>query len=153
MKARSMILALAACAACSIAFGTAAAEASTPQLGLAPAPHGNAVRTAAKPKPKIYELCLEIFAPSCYPMEVYKKAGTWNDPSICWVGEEGCVAPFDGTFIKGLKGEVTYLINGPYGEPDAGEMVVYKVKKTKPPIYFGGLYLFGGYDGTAEIIT
>jgi hypothetical protein len=70
-----MILALAACAACSFAFATAAAEASTPQLGLAPA-HGNAVQPAAKTKAKIYELCLEIFAPSCYPMEVYKKTAT-----------------------------------------------------------------------------
>ena len=154
MKARSMILALVACLVCGAALGTAGAQASTPRLGLAPV-HAGAVKPASKAaKPKMYELCLEALGSSCYPMEVFTKTKTWNAPAICWIieGEEGCIAPFDGTFVKGAKGEVTYLVDGPYYEDGAGEIIVYKVKKAKPSRYAGALYLFEGYDGLAEVI-
>lgn len=143
-----MILALAACAAGSFAFATTAAEASTIGLGLAPT-QGKVAPSVVKPK--IYELCLEVLG-ACSPLEVYKKTHTWNAPDICWTDGE-CIAPFDGTFVKGVKGEVSYYAYGPEGEEDAGEIIVVKVKKSKPARYFGSFYIFGGFDGTAEVIT
>ncbi len=125
MKARRMLLALAACAAGVFAFGATAAQAS-PGLTLGHGrSHTNAARPDKKaPKPKIYELCLGLFEGTCFEMEVYTKTHTWNTPDIFWESGEEYLAPFDGTIVKGVKGEVTYTINGPYGEPETGDVTI-----------------------------
>ncbi len=149
MKARRMVLTLAACVACgacSFAFAATAAEASTPGLGMASV-HDNAVPTTKAPKPKIYSLCLTIGF--CSTLEVYTKTHSWIAPEICITEAEACVEPLQGSFAK--EGKATTYVFYLRGE-EAGSFTVTKVKKAKKE-YRGTFYFFGGEDGEAVVTT
>jgi hypothetical protein len=156
MKARRMVLAFAACAVGVFAFGTTAAQAASPGLGFGQASgHTNAAPAKKGPKPKEYTLCTEYFG-GCGPMYVYKKAGTWETPTICWLYEgEECpgLGNFNGPYVKEAKGKITYEINGPFGEPDVGAFYVTKIKKSKPALYYGPWYIGESYYGEVLIET
>jgi hypothetical protein len=154
MKARRMVLALAACAAGVFAFGTTAAQAA-PGFGFRHVSGHSNGALAKAPKPKEYTLCTEYFD-SCGPMFVYKKTRTWETPTICWVYEgEECpgLGNFQGPYVKEAKGKVTYEIDGPFGEPEAGFFDVTKIKRSHPAAYRGPWYLYGTYYGEVTIET
>jgi hypothetical protein len=150
-----MVLALAACAVGVFAFGTTAAQAAGLGLGLGHVSGPASVAPAKGPKPKEYTLCTEYFD-SCGPMYVYKKTSTWETPTICWLYEgEECpgLGYINGPYVKEAKGKITYEINGPFGEPEAGAFYVTKIKKSKPALYIGPWYLYGSYYGEVIIET